>query len=124
MFPVVLQMECLVSVIEEENRLRSGGDLYNDDPHKETVQEADYIPNFRYDQLHPGKLRSVTLGGHYTAIILDAKPQSGPHIYLAAVFLVPRVSHSGDNFVLLSLLSLSSTTSSRYVVSIELSLCL
>ena len=85
-----MQMKCVVSVIEEENKVRTtfeagnfGGTL------EDSTMEEDYS---EYDTLSPGKVRAVKLGGRYPAVILDAKPNSGLQMFKAAVFLVPRVS--------------------------------
>lgn len=82
------QMKCVVSVIEEENKVRTAfeagrfGGTLEDQMIGEDCSD--------YDELSPGKVRAVKLGGHYPAVILDAKPDSGPHMFKAAVFLVPR----------------------------------
>lgn len=85
-----MQMKCVVSVVEEENKLRStfGAGRFDGALEDQTVEE-DYS---EFDELSPGKVRAVRLGGHYPAVILDAGPDSGPHMFKAAVFLVPRVS--------------------------------
>lgn len=79
-------MNCVVSVIEAENKLRA---TFEAGSVEDQEVEEDYS---EYDELNPGKVRTVKLGGHYLAVVLDAKPESGPHAYKAAVFLVPRVS--------------------------------
>ncbi|XP_024382645.1 uncharacterized protein [Physcomitrium patens] len=78
------QMNCVVSVIEAENKLRA---TFEAGSVEDQEVEEDYS---EYDELNPGKVRTVKLGGHYLAVVLDAKPESGPHAYKAAVFLVPR----------------------------------
>ncbi|KAG0631758.1 hypothetical protein M758_1G277400 [Ceratodon purpureus] len=82
------QMKCVVSVIEVENKLRTAfeGGRFGGALEDQTIEE-DYS---EFDELSPGKVRAVKLGGHYPAVILDAKPDSGSHMFKAAVFLVPR----------------------------------
>lgn len=81
-------MKGVVSAIEEENEVRQralNSVKFDDEP----VKAGDFE---QYDILSPGAVRTVKLGGHYPAVILDAKPNSEPHMFKAAVFLVPRVS--------------------------------
>ena len=81
-------MKGVVTVIEgvnEERRSVSNSVTLED----QSVEAS----NFEiYGELSPGAVRTVKLGGHYPAVILDAKPNSEPHMFKAAVFLVPRVS--------------------------------
>ena len=84
-----MQMKCVVSVIEEENKVRTAfeagrfGGTLEDQMIGEDCSD--------YDELSLGKVRAVKLGGHYPAVILDAKPDFGPHMFTATIFLVPRV---------------------------------
>lgn len=90
-----LQMGDVMHVIEEENKLRTqsaiAGGKFSDEAVEETSEEIDALLLSEFEQLDPGKVRSVVLGGHYPAVVLDAKPNSGHHTYKAAIFLVPRV---------------------------------
>lgn len=83
-----MQMKGVVTVIEAENEERKSAS--NSLKLEEELVEADDFEV--YDDLSPGAVRTVKLGGHYPAVILDAKPNSEPHMFKAAVFLVPRVS--------------------------------
>ena len=86
----MMQMKCVMSVIEEENKLRAAleGGRFGASLEEGTVDD-DFS---QYDELSPGTVRAVKLGGHYPAVLLDAKSGAGPHMFKAAVFLVPRVS--------------------------------
>lgn len=85
-----------MNVIEEENKLRTqagfAGGNFSDDAVQKTSEEIDSLLLSEFEHLDPGKVRSVVLGGHYPAVVLDAKPNSGHHMYKAAIFLVPRVT--------------------------------
>lgn len=72
-----LQMHLIVDLIKEENRIRSEGGLLN---------SSDI-----FGQLLQGRRISVKLGGHYPAVILDAKPDAEPPALRCGVFLVPKV---------------------------------
>lgn len=74
---VDLQMHLVLDSINDENRLRTTGGC-----------------NFASDvfgQLLQGRRTSVKLGGHYPAVVLDAKPDSEPPALRCGVFLVPKV---------------------------------
>lgn len=75
---LIVQLQCVINAIKEENQRRSAGAF--------TVEVAD-----EYGQLHPGRRTLVKLGGHYPAVVLDAKPDAEPHLHRCAVFLVPKV---------------------------------
>lgn len=87
-----MQMKGVLAAIEAENEERvfqSTSNSLNCGTLEDQAVEED---NCEYDELRPGTVRTVKLGGHYPAVILDAKPNSEPHMFKAAVFLVPRVS--------------------------------
>ncbi|CAK9212256.1 unnamed protein product [Sphagnum troendelagicum] len=81
----------LVDVVNEENKLRSearnaGYKTSLKPDEKEVESKLQDI----YEQLHPGRRNTVVLGGHYPAVVMDAKPHSASPTYRSAVFLVPK----------------------------------
>ncbi|CAK9266746.1 unnamed protein product [Sphagnum jensenii] len=81
----------LVDVVNEENKLRSearsaGYKTSLKPDEKEIESKLQDI----YEQLHPGRRNTVVLGGHYPAVVMDAKPHSASPTYRSAVFLVPK----------------------------------
>jgi hypothetical protein len=71
-------MQSVVSAIQEENKLRSEGAI---------TDTSDL-----YGQLHQGRRTVIKLGGHYPAVVLDAKPDAEPPVLRCGVFLVPKVT--------------------------------
>ncbi len=91
---VCLQIQSLVDVVNEENKLRSearsaGYKTSLKPDEKEVESKLQDI----YEQLHPGRRNTVVLGGHYPAVVMDAKPHSASPTYRSAVFLVPKVKN-------------------------------
>ncbi|KAH9530898.1 hypothetical protein CY35_19G007900 [Sphagnum magellanicum] len=87
----VMQIQALVDVVDEENKLRSearsaGYKTSLKPDEKEVESKLQDI----YEQLHPGRRNTVVLGGHYPAVVMDAKPHSAAPTYRSAVFLVPK----------------------------------
>ncbi len=80
--------------MNEENKLRSearsaGYKTSLKPDEKEVESKLQDI----YEQLHPGRRNMVVLGGHYPAVVMDAKPHSASPTYRSAVFLVPKVKN-------------------------------
>lgn len=91
---VCLQIQSLVDVVDEENKLRrearSAGYKTSLKPDEKEVESK--LQDI-YEQLHPGRRNTVVLGGHYPAVVMDAKPHSASPTYRSAVFLVPKVKN-------------------------------
>ena len=71
-------MRLIVDTIKEENELRSKGGF---------IDTSD-----SFGQLHRGRRTPLKLGGHFPAVVLDAKPDAEPPVLRCGVFLVPKVS--------------------------------
>jgi len=83
-----LQMQLVVDLIKEENRLRNRGGLTN---------TSDV-----FSRLHQGRRIPVKLGKRYPAVVLDAKSNAEPPALRCGVFLVPKVifdPHSESWFI-------------------------
>jgi hypothetical protein len=75
-------MQILEDTIKKENELRSQGGF---------IDSSDI-----YGQLYRGRRTRLKLGGHYPAVVLDAKPDAEPPALRCGVFLVPKVSLESD----------------------------